>query len=1272
MRLIRDEVSAAATTTTTTAAVADSAAACIDNSRSGVAGTPAQCRPEAQICGQGPLLDSTEEEDHHPRRRHQVQQQSQQVEELRGVVERQEDRTKLFLDPLCDAVNAPRQAKNLEMPGQDVADMELCTDKVLSKERILQELTKAVKLIYIQSLHGSVVLDGDSWLVYWLDRALRHGLRVERHGYWGTVRELSHQDTVVVIHALQNVLTSIGKGRAWLYHTLSEGSFESYLACMLRDAKNLKKQYFPHALVRDADRTNQLVNLLAGLENVSFTLQLDVTYLDICNYMPQRPMRGSPSGVLLNLHLCRQRGSLSSGVDTDMDASNDTDNSGYKEEDWSTGNAAKYHYNRCKMYDCENDNRDTDLFSSSSHSSDEAKLSNNGSAGKFHNSVVTNSDIINQNVVGEIDDEQMDCSSLDTVKNYNYLEEKFGNSKQHEQQQPRTDAENNGIRPCLQQRSSFNGDGFSFKKPLQDHRGSSYVINNDTNLLELSMTISDCDNTEAPYSILNTVNVTDTGILSTSSSDSHVQKRHRKKKRGDVKKRVSFHEDIFKMMKLDDEEDYVDTYSKPCPPLNETEKNTHKVRHSWCSHGDSSFIERAAQPTRQTFSDYYSSSSTLSGYDNCNDLDYKSREPMVGAAIAETEAEQAECAVCELDMMCERGVPEGQEDPAFSKILCELEENEAKEAYVEEKEFESIVEEPEFVKLEMPRMPLGKHQAKYASSSDWSDLESVTTTSDSVDGPSQPGGNITQTNPRHLASPIKKRYSVPILSLEGNRLMVPPLRSATSKTSLLSRFLRSLTERKLDPKKDRKTASKFNNLRMKGAKVDKDASRAFDAALEREVQENTSASKKTFSGERINLKLREVFRKNIYRDKTEQLYKVYKVRSSYMTNGESKPMLALLTDKTLYLTGIKSDQTYSNQFVIPYNELDVILIGPNAQTILISNADYEMQYLFSTGSSQITSELITHLEMAMRRSPSKPRLPAVKELNYDDMHSLKHSILAETAVHPDEKIEHYGLIYMEDDHMSPPTTPCGPTKEGDLMFRPHVYETQFPNASTSPWEAGYFVLKGGVVYMFTDSNQRLPKRAIPLKGGLCMGCRRIPNSHRPHTFEILLKPNKAYQFAAPDEYVASEWLQSFVQSASGLYDCSEKRDPLPCSLVVTTKHMVTMKEVFSGTQRGQTLSCASIEDLTAFRVPLAQQSWCILEFACREVHENSGDWVVYFTNSKEFCAFRAVLESLWTTAKLGDFPISTISPEDKLHHRCSDANKNLEQAWKNLLPLGSD
>jgi pleckstrin family protein M 2 len=35
---------------------------------------------------------------------------------------------------------------------------------------------------------------------------------------------------------------------------------------------------------------------------------------------------------------------------------------------------------------------------------------------KFHNSSVTNSDIINQNLTNKLDDNEFNCSSLDTVK----------------------------------------------------------------------------------------------------------------------------------------------------------------------------------------------------------------------------------------------------------------------------------------------------------------------------------------------------------------------------------------------------------------------------------------------------------------------------------------------------------------------------------------------------------------------------------------------------------------------------------------------------------------------------------------------------------------------------------------------------------------------------------------------------------------------------------------------------------------------------------------
>ncbi|XP_066593386.1 pleckstrin homology domain-containing family M member 2 [Prorops nasuta] len=1127
-----------------------------------------------------------------------------------------------------------------KMPGQE--DMDLCTDKVLSKSKILEELTKAVKLIYAQSLYGTVVLDGDSWLVYWLDRVLRHGLRIERHGYWGTARELSHQDTVVVIHALQNVLTSIGKGRAWLYHTLSEGSFESYLACLLRDAQTLQKQYFPHALVRDIDKTNQLINLLAGLENVSFTLQLDVTYLDTCNYMPQRPMSINPSGTVLSLHLRSSSVSSSlaspgdSGVafDSDMDFANETDFSSYREEDSSMEDIPRYQNNKYRLIKMRTE--DNKNFCSSDSSEDnKTPIQSPGIMRKFQNILVTKSDIANQNLSRKIDDNELN-SSPETLKDYEYSK-----SMDEQKYEKLSDKLDNNIIP--NKRSSYYSDGsYCFKKNIDSR--NSYVINNDTNLLELSMTISDCDNAEPTYGILNTININDTSILSNSGAEVLVQRRQRKKKRGESKKRVSFHEDILKTMKLDDEDEYGMRY---LPNKNAQRRTVPNGRYSWCAHGDSPYVRRSYD-TRNIHSDYYSYSSSSSAFDS--DMDKR----LSGCSQL----------LCQMNSKCtcimalsERGAPEGQEDPGKSlrpSVEIELADNEAQEAYIVEKEYGTIIEDPP-VKLQMPSTLDLK---KCTTSSDWSDTDSV-----AASEPDERRSN------RHLASPSKKRNMTSILTGEsGSKLLAPPLRQAPAKTSLLSRFLRSITERKFENKKN-KQSPKVNALYIKGVKPNYEDFKDFNDNLDRKIQENIAAERQEFSGEKICLKLREIFKRHIYRDKTEELYKVYKVRSSYLTNGESKPMIALLTDKTLYLTGSKTDHSYSNQFVIPYNELDVIMVGPNAQTILISNADYEMQYLFSTGSAQTTSELIAHLEMAMRRSPTKPRLPAIKELNYEDMHSLKHTVLSDTSVHPDEKIEHYNLIYIEDEHISPPSTPCGPIKEGDLMFRPHTYQQLYPNAPTHPWEAGYFVLKGGVVYMFTDPNQRLPKRAIPLKGGLCQGCRRIPNSHRPHTFEILLKPNKSFQFAAPDEYVASEWLQSFVQSASGLFDSSEIREPLPCSLITTTKHLVAMKEFFPGTQRGQTLSCASVEDLTAFRVPLAQQSWCILEFACREVHESSGDWVIYFTNYNELCTFREILETLWANVNEGEFPMATLPPEDKLHCRCSDTCKDLEFAWQYLLPV---
>lgn len=100
--------------------------------------------------------------------------------------------------------------------------------------------------------------------------------------------------------------------------------------------------------------------------------------------------------------------------------------------------------------------------------------------------------------------------------------------------------------------------------------------------------------------------------------------------------------------------------------------------------------------------------------------------------------------------------------------------------------------------------------------------------------------------------------------------------------------------------------------------------------------------------------------------------------------------------------------------------------------------------------------------------------------------------------------------------------------------------------------------------MFYDANRKLPSMVISLSE--CKGARRAINSSRPHCFELMLK-TATLQLAAPDEYVASEWLQMLVQSASGLFELQERNKTLGCTLVITSNHMITLREDFSSPLR---------------------------------------------------------------------------------------------------------
>ncbi|XP_046983096.1 uncharacterized protein LOC124553253 [Schistocerca americana] len=300
------------------------------------------------------------------------------------------------------------------------------------------------------------------------------------------------------------------------------------------------------------------------------------------------------------------------------------------------------------------------------------------------------------------------------------------------------------------------------------------------------------------------------------------------------------------------------------------------------------------------------------------------------------------------------------------------------------------------------------------------------------------------------------------------------------------------------------------------------------------------------------------------------------------------------------------------------------------------------------------------------------------------LHRLSESV----GVPQVEEMVHYALVRVQDEQLSPPSTPLGPQRQGYLMARASEDE---------PWRPAFFILKAGVLYQFADQAQRLPLSALLLGGGHCLGARRIAVAHaRPHSFELCTaadgdgsgavvegRDRRVLQMAAADEYEASEWLQALVQAASGLYEV-ERAETVPCSVVLTPTSVLTCREHWwprwvgvgspgGGAEgrhgRAETLARAPLADITSVTVATDSDSWCILEFSCREVHATSGDWVLYFASPREMIAFREALRALWPSVSKREFPLRG-RLEEGLHRRCVETALQLAAAWDQLLPLG--
>lgn len=502
-----------------------------------------------------------------------------------------------------------------------------------------------------------------------------------------------------------------------------------------------------------------------------------------------------------------------------------------------------------------------------------------------------------------------------------------------------------------------------------------------------------------------------------------------------------------------------------------------------------------------------------------------------------------------------------------------------------------------------------------------------------------------------------------------------------NKSSLINRFLRTVTQKKLIDatlKKNNVFMSKlrnekklFENLYVKvpsTRQVDKDVLDDFNAEIAMEIEMLGSPvhkvelkkpvkeglSKSLPAGDsggglivRDHFEIGvgevsiEIFNGNylhILRSTDEILMKAFKLYTGYSRDGFMTPVLVFLTDRTLYVTDLVRNRL-CNKFVLPYSDLDVILMGPYGNTVLLSNGSRDMQQVLLAGGPYPADGLVASLEMCARRGGTT--LPAVGQLTLDHLAPLQAFVRDNSSVLRSDPWVYYAVVNVPAmGAFTSSPDPMGPHIKGPLMHRNvSAIGQQFP------WQPGYFLLKAGVLYMFNDSAQKIPTYAFTLPE--CQGARRAMQAGRPHCFELLLKSG-LLQLAAPDEYVASEWLQALVQAASGLFEMQDKHLTLGCTLIMTPNHLITLREDFGAPLRRLNSRSPSKENLDPNVMVSSMSGRHSAQDTCSEISSLNTSTVSTPTRLFERRFMNGIMASSGTSTptKMRTIPTSTMTNTD--------------------------
>uniref|UniRef100_A0A8D2JL17 Sorting nexin 29 n=1 Tax=Varanus komodoensis TaxID=61221 RepID=A0A8D2JL17_VARKO len=93
--------------------------------------------------------------------------------------------------------------------------------------------------------------------------------------FWFYVKEVLNKHELQRFYSLRNIMTDVGRGRAWLRCALNEHSLERYFHMLLADKNRLSVFYEDWSFMMDEERSSMIPTMAAGLNSILFAINID-------------------------------------------------------------------------------------------------------------------------------------------------------------------------------------------------------------------------------------------------------------------------------------------------------------------------------------------------------------------------------------------------------------------------------------------------------------------------------------------------------------------------------------------------------------------------------------------------------------------------------------------------------------------------------------------------------------------------------------------------------------------------------------------------------------------------------------------------------------------------------------------------------------------------------------------------------------------------------------------------------------------------------------